>query len=256
MKKTLLCHFYNEEYLLPFFLEHHLKIFDRGVFIDYHSTDNSINIIRQYCPDEKKWLIFNTKEPEFDAERLDREIESFEKRIPGWKLCLNVTEFLIGDINTLCNQHSSQFFIKSVPMVDKKENIGKNIDKNTSIYKQRYHGILNVDTTLSEQKYIDRSPRVMHNHSIKYPTGRHFRNQQTVSEEQAIILWYGYSPLNEFLLKRKTQISEKVSKNDVNLGLGFHHHLKSDTHLKNHELYLPYIENLKPLINSLTKYNQ
>jgi len=36
----LFSHIYNEEYLLPFWLKHHKKIFDHGVIIDNFSTDN------------------------------------------------------------------------------------------------------------------------------------------------------------------------------------------------------------------------
>lgn len=251
MKKTLICHFYNEEYLLPLFLKHHIKMFDRGVFLNYHSTDNSINIIREYCTDEKKWIILETREPEFDAFKLDREIEKLESGITGWKICLNVTEFLLGDINNLCNSENRQFLVKSIPMVDIENNIGKEIDSNILIYKQRYHGILNVDTNLPQQKYINRSPRSMHNYNITYPTGRHFWNQKTVPEDQAVVLWYGYSPINEHLLKRKTQISKRVSKNDIKLNLGSHHHFKNNDLLQNHKLYMPFTKNLTSLINNL-----
>lgn len=249
MNKTLLCHFYNEEYLLPFFVKHHLEIFDRGVFINYNSTDNSVDIIREYCPDEKQWLIIDTKEPEFDAERLDREVESFERRIPGWKMCLNVTEFLIGDIDTLCNQHSEQFFVKSIPMIDVEENIGKDISINKPIYEQRSHGIINVDVNKPDQIYINRSPRSMHQINVTYPTGRHYWNQETV--DKAAILWYGYSPFNETLLKRKTQISNKVSKRDKKLNLGFQHHFNNSELGQKHKNYLPYIEDLTHEINRL-----
>ena len=45
-QKTVLCHFYNEEWILPFWLKHHREIFDHGIMIDYNSTDRSVEIIR------------------------------------------------------------------------------------------------------------------------------------------------------------------------------------------------------------------
>ena len=50
MNKTVLTHFYNEEYLLPWWLDHHKKYFDHGILIDYASTDKSVEIIKEICP--------------------------------------------------------------------------------------------------------------------------------------------------------------------------------------------------------------
>ena len=55
---TVISHFFNEEYLLPFWLEHHSKIFDHGIMIDYCSTDRSVEIIRKFCP---SWTIVKTQ---------------------------------------------------------------------------------------------------------------------------------------------------------------------------------------------------
>ena len=60
--KTVISHFYNEEYLLPFWLKHHKKYFDHGILINYHSTDKSVEIIKEICPD---WEIINTEYEEF-----------------------------------------------------------------------------------------------------------------------------------------------------------------------------------------------
>ena len=89
MKKTLLCHFYNEEYMLPWFLNHHKQIFDHGVMIDYHSTDRSVEIIRELCP---TWDIVTSRNPNFQADTIDTEVNDIEAGIEGWKICLNVTE--------------------------------------------------------------------------------------------------------------------------------------------------------------------
>ena len=94
MKKTLLCHFYNEEYMLPWFLNHHKQIFDHGVMIDYHSTDRSVEIIRELCP---TWDIVTSRNPNFQADTIDTEVNDIEAGIDGWKICLNVTEQLIGN---------------------------------------------------------------------------------------------------------------------------------------------------------------
>jgi hypothetical protein len=38
MKTTILTNIFNEEYLLPFWLNHHKNMFDKIISIDYHST--------------------------------------------------------------------------------------------------------------------------------------------------------------------------------------------------------------------------
>ena len=77
MKKTIISHFYNEEYLLPFWLKHHSKMFDHGILIDYNSTDRSVDIIREICP---TWEIIDSRNELFDAVLIDKEVEDIETR--------------------------------------------------------------------------------------------------------------------------------------------------------------------------------
>jgi len=51
MKLTLISHFYNEEFLLPYWLSYHSKIFDHGILVNYRSTDDSVQMIRELTPD-------------------------------------------------------------------------------------------------------------------------------------------------------------------------------------------------------------
>ena len=44
--KSIISHFYNEEYLLPWWLNHHKKYFDYGLMIDYNSPDISVEVIK------------------------------------------------------------------------------------------------------------------------------------------------------------------------------------------------------------------
>ncbi len=41
LKTTLVSHIFNEEYLIPFWLNHHKTMFDQIIIIDYNSTDKS-----------------------------------------------------------------------------------------------------------------------------------------------------------------------------------------------------------------------
>jgi hypothetical protein len=60
--------------------------------IDYHSTDKSVEIIKELCP---TWEIRTTKNEMFDAHLVDKEVMEIEDTLFGFKIALNVTEFII-----------------------------------------------------------------------------------------------------------------------------------------------------------------
>ena len=91
IKTTLLTNIFNEEYLLPFWLNHHKDMFDEIIVIDYNSTDKSIEICKNICP---KCKIITTVNNYFGAKEIDEEFLSIENNIEGIKIVLNTTEFL------------------------------------------------------------------------------------------------------------------------------------------------------------------
>ena len=76
MKPTLVSHFYNEDYLMPWWLEHHKDMFDHGIMIDYSSTDNSVDIIKEICP---HWEIRQSRNQFFGAREIDAEVEDINQ---------------------------------------------------------------------------------------------------------------------------------------------------------------------------------
>ena len=114
--KTIISHFYNEEYLLPWWLNHHKKYFDYGLMINYASTDRSVEIINKICPD---WKVVDSVNKEFAAKDCDEEVEHYEKRISGWKICLNITEFLVGDFSLLNTDNKNEYYIFIHPRKNK-----------------------------------------------------------------------------------------------------------------------------------------
>ncbi len=192
--------------MLPWFLNHHKQIFDHGVMIDYHSTDRSREIIKEICP---TWEIRTTKNDFFDSALIDREVETIEKEISGWRICLNVTEFLYGNYSHLANiSKDTWYFIGSYVFVDMLDN--QPIDNNQPLHTQRTWGYKDLSNgrTLSEG---DRPRRSLHNYLISYPVhgGRHY--DEPASFDDLYIFYYGYAVLNENGIKRKTQIQGKMS---------------------------------------------
>src|SRR5262249_20266531 len=62
--------------------------------IDYRSTDRSVEIIRRLAP---TWEIRPTRNEQFHSLSIDAEVMDIEATIAGWKMCLNVTEFVLHD---------------------------------------------------------------------------------------------------------------------------------------------------------------
>ena len=98
MKKTVVSHFYNEEHLLPWWLRQHKQIFDHGIMIDYASNDRSVEIIKEICP---TWEIRPSRNEYFDPGPIDQEVMDIERELTGWRIALNVTEFLYGNLDLL-----------------------------------------------------------------------------------------------------------------------------------------------------------
>ena len=225
MKKTLISHFYNEEYMLPWFLNHHKQIFDHGVMIDYHSTDRSVEIIREICP---TWDIVTSRNPDFQADKIDTEVMDIEKDIDGWKICLNVTEQMIGDYSIL-DDAPKQWLLPSVFIVDADRTP---VTQDQPLYEQKFQGFSFKD---SQRDFLERRSRSIHNVSVYYPPestrecmapGRHWNSYNT---DQLVIFYYGWCPFDEGQLGRKLQIQTQIPLIDRQLNRGFHHITNKET---------------------------
>lgn len=213
MKKTIISHFYNEEYLLPWWLNHHKKMFDHGILINYHSTDNSIDIIKQICPD---WTIVDSQNENFDAVLIDKEIMQYEKNIIGWKISLNTTEFIVGNIDYILNNPniSEQLLIPSICFFDWNPN--GVLDKNQKIWEQKNIGI-DYKTDFSIRRA--RSLHLLQN--INYPTGRHF---ETYNYEELLIFHFANCISSPEMLSRRLQIQYRIPNTDKKNKLGIQHY--------------------------------
>lgn len=206
---TVICHFYNEEYLLPFWLEHHKNIFDHGIMIDYASTDKSVEIIKEICP---TWQVVPSVNEYFDAALVDVEVENWESMVTGLKMALNVTEFLFGDYSIIKEyDEPTQILIPGWMAIDKG---WETFDDSKPLLEQVDYGIpYDVDQWAS--------CRSLHNFDLRYPsTGRHFHSYNT---DKLIFIKLLYFPMNDRFLDRKLQIQTKQGK-DFGSDRGYQHH--------------------------------
>jgi len=211
---TLICHIFNEEYLLPFWLEHHKTMFDNIIIVDYNSNDKSVEICKTICPQCK---IITSRNKMFDAGNVDEEIMDLERNNQGIKLVLNTTEFLfcekpIKEIFSNINTPIS-YSIKSYSPYSKNQ---YNPTTNTELFSN----LLNDDIVYN----IHRSERFIHTFPDgKYHIGRHKTNNKTDPTEELHIIWLGYYPLNDRLLSRKQQIKDNIPQTNKNKNLGVEH---------------------------------
>jgi UDP-glucose 4-epimerase len=213
-KTTLLTNVFNEEYLLPFWLNHHKGMFDEIIIVDYNSTDKSIDICKNICPDCK---IITTRNSHFEAKEIDQEFMDLENDIEGIKIVLNTTEFLFCEttVNDLFKDVSGQasFGIKAVSPYSLN-------NYNVNNKHELINNLLNDDIVY----HCDRGERYIHNYpNGDYDIGRHRTHNESAATDKAHIVWFGYYPLNEKLLERKLQIKANIPQGDISRGFGFHH---------------------------------
>jgi hypothetical protein len=223
-KITVFAHVFNEEDLIPHWLNHHKNMFDHGVIINYYSTDNTVNIINKICP---TWDIISPTES-FGA--CVNQIHELESKYDGWKIALNVTEFLfINDLRNFIikfeNDNPSLGGIRTRGCIIV-DNNNAEIDIKMPIVLQYTHGYFEEDIEkyinhndlsdqcLSENEHISKTAtwinmgidgrsRLLHKFNYgKYLQGRHTtlhtnvypRNSKSCPESELILLHFGYAP--------------------------------------------------------------
>jgi len=210
--RTVICHFFNEEYMLPWWLAHHRRVFDHGIMIDYHSTDASREIIKQFCPD---WEIHMTRNAYFDSAAIDREVEDYERTCRSWRMALNVTEFLYGNFRQLDKVIApTRHFIGNYVFVDPMNGPPPSYER--PLHEQATFGYYEDDSKAFRKLNLGlRASRSLHNFGQRYPErgGRHWYQSPTLDD--LAIFYYGYSVLNEDGIARKLQIKTKMSPEEI-----------------------------------------
>jgi len=218
---TVLSHFYNEEYLLPWWLKQHKKIFDHGILVNYNSTDRSVEIIKEICP---TWQIVDSENSEFCAVSCDQEIMKLENEIPGYKICLNTTEMLVKNkytdedkkLEDYLSRDQSCYPIIRANIVD--ENPLIEVTHEDDLIEIKNYGVLGSVGLHPPHRYL-------HNHpNGQYGVGRHYVSLPlSYSDIPYTIYWYGFAPWNEKLISRKTQIKDKIPAQNKLSGMGYQH---------------------------------
>lgn len=221
---TVICHTYNEQYLLKWWLPHHAAIADHGIIIDYASTDDTVALVHQYAPD---WEVIQSRNSCFRATDCDNEVMDVERGIDGWKICLTATEFVVGDITALTDNLAIQGYaataLRPVAMVDLKERMSV-IGEQPPLTELCHTGYM-------DGWIVPYKSRILHCHKDgDYNVGRHSTNHSHVlwHPDGALLKWYGFAPYTKELRQRKLQIQTRMPDDDIQAGRGFQHILDDD----------------------------
>lgn len=217
-KLTVISHFYNEELFLPHWLRHHREFIDHGILINYASTDNSVDIIRELCP---TWDIIDSRNEHFAVMDTTAEVMDIEKTIDDWKIALTMPEFLFLKRKELNITTSKAWRVsKDWVMVD--VNPGT-YDPSLPLLEQKHHGII------PRPHY---HLRLVHCHPTGlYLPGRHISTHKSLALKDSMVLHYRLSPWPD-VLPRLLQIKDKITSEDAALRRiacqGLHHFMTEE----------------------------
>lgn len=210
---TLISQIRNEEFLLPFFIDHHYERFENGIILDFGSTDRSISILKEMAPN---WIIVDCSDQVFGAAKVDSLVHSIEENIQGVCLALTVTEFFIGD---------SRFI--SEGMVVPSYSLLRTSNDPEIKQGQRFHeiyrfGVSPFQTNISgETEWLLRlKGRKVKSSKERYPIGRHY---EVLGVSPFLIYRVANCLASKEMIKRRLQIQDFISQSDIKLGFGNQH---------------------------------
>jgi hypothetical protein len=223
MTLTLIAHLWNEEFLLPYWLRHHVPLFDRGILLDYGSTDRSAAIIQELAP---HWEVRPSRNAWFDAEEVDREVMEVEREAPGWKVVLNLTEFLLCPDLRLFVRWLEKYradlqglWAYDLTMVDRPAERDDALTEAPLYFQKRwgYHA------GGGRSRLLHRCP------DGRYDTGRHTSGVAGKAPDDSLfLLWFSWCPIRA-VAGRKLQIQQRIPQRDRLRGLGRQHLLTPES---------------------------
>lgn len=200
-QSVVICHVYNEELLLPFWLAHHRRLFDHGVIIDYASTDRTREIAER---GGGGWEVRPSRNEWFDPAAVDAEVMEVEAEFGEgvWKMALNVTEYLfvsrLDRLTARCPDDVSALALDVASMIDPPSRRAWPVDPRAPLYLQRHHGVIGR----RKSRFLHRARRG------QYRVGRH-RTDLATARVDELVLWWGFSPFDA-IRARKLQIGPRI----------------------------------------------
>lgn len=222
-KFTLFTTVLDGEPLLPYWLEHHRRLFDHGVIVLYPSQDNSKEIIKEMCPD---WdIVKPAHDPKYSCAGADKEVMTQEKKHKGWKMALNITEFaatrnLNKVVESVPRETQCIIPINVGVMIDTPDTASDKLDPTVPLLFQKHHGLFGKDYPLWKCRHSRQLHRGTHGH---YDVGRHHSGVKPSARSRLLyVSWFVWSPYKD-IRKRKLATKGQLSKTDIAVKRGWQH---------------------------------
>ena len=223
MKITLYTFCYNEEEMLPFFLNHYSKMVDKIVVYNNESTDNSIKILENYKDSLIEIRDWNT-ENHYAEESL------IHLKNNCWKDDIESDYIIVADIDEIIYHPKFKEFLRNNRTVDCFKPMGYDMvsdnvpnDYSKEIYEIVKTGVFNEmysKVALFKRKHVVES---------NYTPGAHmasFIGKQPLKTyiSKGDLKLFHYKCLSyEYVVKKHKNYSERRSEFSKKHGLGFHY---------------------------------
>lgn len=237
MRTTVISHFWNNAAILPYWLSHHKRLFDHGILIDHGATDGSADLIRKITP---RWEVRETRrcKEHFIAGAADEEVMGVEEGVEGWKMVLNVTEFLVHyDLKRYIRRLPSGVrgvTTSGVVLVEHPEQRHRPLDDRPP-FLQKTYGYFEYELGKRPEDYgvpgVWRS-RLLHNYPDgDYEVGRHVTRVAHVHDPNLFLAWAGWAPF-ELIKRMKMQVQTRIPKSDFDNQFSVQHKIDSEDELE------------------------
>lgn len=162
------------------------------------STDRSVEIIKEICP---TWEIFDVK----NTLGVDISgIQHFEQKYDGWKMALNISEYLIiDDLQSYIKKLEQEGLIgvrsTGVILVDRPDNFSLHQFNQIDLITKKDYGYLeqgkawsgNIEDISETTDFVFRSRLLHRNYHGRYHAGRHQTELDVEIDPNLYVAWFG-----------------------------------------------------------------
>ena len=239
MTITLYTLLYNEEHILPYFLKHYSQYVNKIVVRNNQSTDNSIQILKNWKGCEIEIINFNTNN-QYDERKLT------DLRNNCWKDGSNSDYVIICDMDEILYHPNLIEYLKKNSNIDYFTPIGYDMVGNeipTNHDKQIYDiingGVLN--SNYNKSILFKRNTIIDAGYSVGAHTSRFrgFKDLSNISNNNDLkLLHYKWLSV-DYVINKHTHYSKRRSKDSIKNKWGTHYDHTVETIIKNYN----YIKN-------------
>ncbi|MCG6872993.1 MAG: glycosyltransferase family 2 protein [Gammaproteobacteria bacterium] len=234
---TVISHFWNNRWILEHWLRHHRRLFDHGILIDHGASDGSAELIRDLAPGWEIRPTWLCREHYLSAQA-DQEVMSVERELEGWKMVLNVTEFLvIADLHAYVAALPD--WVKGVTtngvvLVDRPEQVGQVVTR-IPFFLERTYGYFEYELGKRPSDYgfpaVWRSRLLHRHHHGDYEVGRHVSAAPHVFDPALYLAWAGWAPFAD-IRAMKMSVQARIPDAEFERGIALQHRLESTAELE------------------------